>query len=146
MDLSQLDTSKLSDKGVPMHVEDYSGADTGVIIYLAGIDSEQSITATKQFYNDQNKRIGRNGKLNLPSYDEEERRKVDYLVNMTVGWENFEWQGEPVEFTRENAEWLYTYRGLRGVREQVDAFIGDRENFTKPSSTNSATTRSTSGG
>lgn len=56
---------------------------------------------------------------------------VNILVAMTVGWTGINENGSPLPFTKENARRVYANPKLRFIREQVDEFIGDRQNFIR---------------
>ena len=49
------------------------------------------------------------------------------LTESTIGWENIDWNGSPLEFNRANAHLLYATH--KWIREQVITFIGERANY-----------------
>jgi hypothetical protein len=73
-----------------------------------------------------------------PSDDEFEeamRRNIEFSAACTSTWENvLTPQGEAIPFSVENACKLYDRYPV--IREQVEAFIANRANFTRASSGN----------
>lgn len=71
------------------------------------------------------------------SVEDIEADHVDRLVVLTKGWSLVDPEGEPIDdaCTPENARTLYSAPGAAWVRDQVEAFVNDRANFTKGSST-----------
>lgn len=137
MNLSELSTTKHS-KGRVMNVEhpstgeplcdEVDGKKVMVTIQLLSQDSDPYKAASKKAADrrlaQQLKRGGR--KLQLSSTDLE-ADSLEILVASTVGWENVVLSGEALPFSTENARRLY--RELPWIKEQADAFIGDRGNF-----------------
>lgn len=71
--------------------------------------------------------------------DRLESEATELLAALTVGWHLVNWRtGEKidVEFSRSNAEELYSGPGMQWIREQVDEFVADRSVFSQASSTN----------
>ena len=59
--------------------------------------------------------------------EEIEAMAAKFLASLVKGWENIEWQGQPLAFTHENALMLLTTLGW--LRKQVDDFVYDVEAF-----------------
>lgn len=55
--------------------------------------------------------------------------KIELLVAVTKGWRGFEMHGKEFLFNPKNARYLY--EKFPFIREQIDAFVGDRGNFLK---------------
>ena len=55
------------------------------------------------------------------------KSQSEELAAITLEWENIEWDGEPLEFTTENA--IKVYSEHRWIRDQVIEFFGDRTNY-----------------
>mgnify|MGYP007044108457 CR=1 FL=1 len=64
-------------------------------------------------------------------YEADKDKGIELLVSCTIGFRGIMFDGKEMPFTIENARKLYSYRGLRWLREQVDAAIIDLENFIK---------------
>lgn len=66
-----------------------------------------------------------------------ETEGTELLADLTAGWSLLSLDGEPIDvpFSRANAVELYSEPSLAWIREQADAFVGARENFSKASST-----------
>jgi len=131
MDLSALDTTTLADEGVAMEVLGVDGtvlrdeAGNAITIKLLGADSEK---VRKRQRMEIDKRLKR-GNRAKSSAAEIEENGIDLLVFCTVGWSGVKFNGEEMPCNAENARKLYT--ALPALRDQVDAFVGDRGNFTK---------------
>jgi len=131
MDLSALDTTTLADEGVDMEVLGVDGtvlrdeAGNAITIKLLGADSEK---VRKRQRMEIDKRLKR-GNRAKSSAAEIEENGIDLLVFCTVGWSGVKFQGEELSCTPDNVRKLYT--ALPALRDQVDAFVGDRGNFTK---------------
>ena len=63
----------------------------------------------------------------LEASDKLGQAQSEEMAAVTLGWENVEWNGEPLEFTQENA--IMVYSEHRWIREQVMEFFGDRANY-----------------
>lgn len=123
MDLSTLDLRKAADKGATMTLRHpVTDEDTDIKITVLGSDSVTFRSAVSRL----EREFG--GKKKRPTIAEQERRTVDLLVAVTTGWENIDWDGKPLAFSADNAQMLYTER--HWIREQVDAFMSDRGNYS----------------
>ena len=129
MDFADLDLGSNADRGADMQVrhpvtEEPLFTDDGkpITIHLLGTDSAEFRNGVKDIAN-------RSAKRKRPSFNETERNTVELLARITTGWHGIVLNGEPLKFTRENAEMLY--RDRPWLREQADEFAGDRANFFK---------------
>ena len=70
--------------------------------------------------------------------EEVERGQIDGLVKLTAGWYlvGLDGMALDVPFSPENARELYAEPAMAWLREQVEQFAADRENFLKASSKN----------
>lgn len=131
MDLSALDTTTLADEGVDMEILGVDGtvlrdeAGNAITIKLLGADSDK---VRKRQRMEIDKRLKR-GNRAKSSAAEIEENGIDLLVFCTVGWSGVKFQGQELACTPDNVRKLYT--ALPALRDQVDAFVGDRGNFTK---------------
>lgn len=75
----------------------------------------------------------RGGKVTV---EEIEAETVELLAALTAGWMLVGLDGQPIEipYSEQNARDLYAEPGLAWLREQVNAFAGDRANFSRASS------------
>jgi hypothetical protein len=60
--------------------------------------------------------------------EEVEANSVELLVALTVGWHLVSPDGEPIDypFSPQNARALYSDRRFAWIKDQADAFVGDR--------------------
>lgn len=146
-DLANLNASKNSPKGIVMRVEDANGepifeevegTEQGsdgqplkikryVAITLLSQDSDEYKRVARTINNRKLEKSLRRGKVPKIRAEELEKDQLDLLVACTVSWDNITYNSKPLECTPENARLLY--QNVPAVREQVDAFIGDRANF-----------------
>lgn len=125
-DLSNFNTKTLSNDGAWMTaVSPADGLELDIRIKCAGLDSAYFQSAKEKFENKRRKKL-ENG-AGLPSAQELDAARLQTLSECTLAWENVEVDGKPLECNRINA--AYVYRNYPWLREQVDAFIGDRRNF-----------------
>ena len=144
-DFSDVDTKAMAQAGVWMPIRKLDGgvltAKNGgeVRIKLLGVDSSSYRTATRETVR---KRLAKRAvggaqqtALSGDDLEEVERDTLDLLVACTVGWEHvMSPQGEAILCGPEAARSLFESYPV--IREQVEAFIGNRANFTRASSKN----------
>lgn len=99
-----------------------TGESTGIIIKLLGSDSKEWKQAARAI----KARAIKQGKKKL-SDEEMEQMPYELLASVTVGWEGLEENGKKVKFSKEEAKRIYETVPI--IAEQVDKFVGDRENF-----------------
>lgn len=109
-----------------VEISDHLDNPTGVKIKVASPDSEVYRKAELKFKSRSLKNIQRNKGRNL-NVEDSDRNNLDFLVDLTLGWENVIFHGTEMEFSAENASTLYT--AVPFVRDQVDRFVVDRSNF-----------------
>mgnify|MGYP003118587636 CR=1 FL=1 len=118
MKLDTLYTTDDHNEGAEVEILDYSDNPTGLFIKVVGMDS---------------KIFRKEAKRQQKAYIESIREKKDYddenllldsLVESTLGW-----RGTDQKFSKKLCRELYSKAPY--VKEQVDRFIGDRENFIK---------------
>lgn len=146
MDLSSLSTKQLSEEGAVMTVTDPRTGDplidtdgTSVTITLSGVDGQKYRDFQRKLQNRRLKQIGRGPKPKL-EFDagEMEKEGLELLANCTMGWSGIEWKGQVLPFSVENA--ILIYSELPWLKDQVDVFIGDRQNFFQKPATSSSST------
>jgi hypothetical protein len=102
-------------------------------LMLLGTDSKAAHKhrreATARFLAKRNRNTG--------TPEEIDASAVEQLVALTKGWHLVNFEGEVIDhaFNEANARALYTSKQFAWLREQADAFIGDRANFLKSSET-----------
>lgn len=152
-DLASLDTGKASDDGAEVELtHPISGAPLGMFINVLGKHSQVFRDHLKERTNARLRKDAlarRRGKdPETPTAEQAEAEAVELLTLCTLGWrtETYELDankkkvvksneptlllnGEQLTFNANNATMLYD--SMIWVREQVDAFIGDLENFIK---------------
>lgn len=102
-----------------------TGAPTPMRIKIASPDSESYRKVDRRIKNRSFAAVKKN-KGNV-SAEALEASSMDLLVGITLEWENVVWGGTPMEFTEDNVRQLFTQFPF--IREQVDEFAGDRNNF-----------------
>lgn len=119
MKISDLYTTELCEDGAELRINDGMGQPTSLYIKVRGLDSK----AVRQHNKIQRKayiEAIRTGK----DYDED-KYLVDGLVKATIGW-----RGTSEKFSQKACRQLYEKAPF--VCDQVDEFIAERANFTKP--------------
>lgn len=132
-DLTQFDVKKAASTGSDMEllnpIEDEvmvqeNGAP--VTIRLLGADSAEFRNKQREQSNKRITQMARSRKRTLDvSLSEED--ECDLLAACTVGWSGIIVDDKEVEFSKENAYDLYMR--FPWIREQVNAYMGDRSNF-----------------
>ena len=77
--------------------------------------------------------MAKSGKIKFSDPETDAEEEIKELVACTLGWDGFMDNGQPLAFSKQNAEKLYT--DLAWLREQVSSALNDRENFIKDSRT-----------
>ena len=136
-DLSELDTIEASDKGAELQLKHFiTEKPLPVFITLLGKHSSTFREITNERVNERIAREAaasqRNKTPSNPTAEEAEERAIELLAACTTGWRTGDkpivmLKGEELRFTVDNAKKVY--REMLWVREQVDKFIGDLENF-----------------
>ena len=108
----------------PANEETLRGEDgQAVWIMVHGADSNVFRAAMRSYGN---KKLQKASKKQ--TVEELEQVSCKVLAAATTGWSNnFTVSGQMLEFSQQNAEWLYTE--FQWIREQVDTFVNDRSNF-----------------
>lgn len=137
LDLGSLDTRAASEEGAVMAVvhpvtgqplTQEDGA--AVTITLAGMDGDRFRKAQRAATD---RRLKSPRRANVTAEDIE-RDGIETLAACTLAWTGLVLDGETLDCTVPNAR--KAYQRLPWLREQVDAFIGDRANFLKVSPSN----------
>lgn len=127
MDLSELDAGKESGEVMKLR-HPVSKEELPVTIALVGIDSERFRAASREIINRRLKNQTRRRDTSV-KVEEIEAESLEQLAAATLGWEGVELDGKALPFSHVNA--LKLYRRLPWVKDQVDTFVADRENFLK---------------
>ncbi len=103
-----------------------SGAPTGLRILAASPDSEHYRQADRKIKN-RNLAFMQKSRGKPLSMEALEAAGLDLIVAITLDWQGARWDGRELECDEANARMLYATFPF--IREQVDAFVGDRANF-----------------
>ena len=129
MDFTKLDVTTAANAGALMQVTHPSTGDDleGTTITLLGQDSDvYQKEIKKRAEQSLNNRSGRNKKVDL---DEAKLKGAELLARLTTGWTGIAEGKAGVDCTFENC--VKMYLKYSWLREQVEAFIGDRGHFIK---------------
>lgn len=129
MDLTELNTRDRSEEGAVMplmhpkkHIQVLGYNDVPVTITLKGADCR----VFKQMQYRQQEKAFKNGRLKM-SGEQLAESAIQTLAKMTVAWEGVSVNNELLPCTEANAAMIY--REYDWIREQVDAFVNDIENY-----------------
>ena len=132
MDLATLDITKAANEGAVMEVlhptegtvlKDETGKP--ITITLIGQDSEK---VKKRQRVEMNKRL-KSGRRQTMTAEELEEQGLHLLAFCTLAWSGIKLDGQDLECSADKA--VTVYQRLPWLKEQVDAFVGDRANFLK---------------
>ena len=126
MELKKLDTTTAANEGAEVQIVDAGGILTDIYIQVVGIDSNEYRKAERAMQNRRSKQAQRGGKK-LISAEALDIETIERLARCTKGWRGLTDNKKEIEFSYEKAIELYTEYPL--LRDQVEDFIGDRENF-----------------
>jgi len=134
IDLLTLDIVAKSDEGSEIELlHPVSKEPLEMFITVAGFDSKIATKFTRKL---QNKRLAQMKKKKDLSFDlsqdDLDDGSLNLLAECTLGWRSSEGadfllDGKPLAFSKENAKKLY--QRFPWIKEQVDAWVGDRANF-----------------
>ena len=129
MDLTQLNTQDRSEEGAVLnlihpttHQPLLGYQDQPMTIMLKGVESK----AFKEMQYRQSDKAFKGGKLKMSSAQLAES-SLQALGKLTVSWTGFSLNNEPLPCTEANA--VMVYRDYPVIRNQVDEFINDIENY-----------------
>lgn len=125
MDLAQYDITEKAERGADLVLaHPVTGEPLDAVITLVGHDSAAYRNKLRDFAQQQISKGKGKPKLDL---DASEKQAAELLAACTIGWSNIDEGGKAIPFSREAC--IDVYRKYRWIREQVDAFVGDRGNF-----------------
>lgn len=149
MDLGKLNTRRGAEEGAELELVHFETREPlGIFIRLRGLDS--TVFRDQMIANQRRMRSRLVAEKRAEASGAEiEADAVSLLAACTQSWRDAE-LGKPVleidgaelECTPDNARRVYTE--FTWIREQVDAFVGDRANFLQRSGTSSSDSPSTS--
>jgi hypothetical protein len=139
LDLDSLDLRKNADAGFALQLQHpTTGEPLPIWLQLLGRDSsayQAKARAQQQAAFEKARRQGRNATVKL---EDIQAQTLELLVVATVGWRTdgeVTLGGAPLPpFSAAAAREIYAHEGLSWIRDQADAAIADRANFTKASS------------
>jgi hypothetical protein len=129
LDISKLTAAPFATLSV---VHPVTGEPTGIEIDLHGMDSDVYRAHERKVANRRLSRAAKRGGAKIAltlSAESIEAESLDALVVCTKGWRGLLEAGAEVECTPENARRIYGDGRYRWLRDQVNAFVGDREGF-----------------
>ncbi len=135
-DLENFDLAAMADGGAELVLKNpHDGgpllvAGAPVTISLIGADSEERRKAERALL-DRNLKKRQGGTFSADDIDD---AAIEILTACTKGWTNMRMGGETLAFAPKNAKMVYGR--FRWIREQVEAFVNERQNFMKASSLN----------
>ena len=127
LDLAKYDVVSAAEEGATLTLRD-PVSDVpfeGSTITVLGTDSKLYRDAVKAKLNSRLNQK-KSAKVDM---DQEERKSIELLARMTVGWTGIARNGSEVDCTFENA--VAVYREFPWIKEQVDEFVSDRSNFLR---------------
>lgn len=102
-----------------------TGEEMNIVITLASPDSEKYRKLSMAMRNKNLQYATKN--RGLASAERLDEDSLNLLVGATLGWKGLSENGEILECTPQNVRRVYA--DFAWIREQVDAFLGDRKNF-----------------
>ena len=124
MELSNLTNSR-AEQAQPLKLRGPNKKPTDIVIHLVGSDSEICQAALEANREKLLARVSETGDATVTKKDEM-AIKIETLIACTTGWEGILMNGEEYKFSPENARKLYQ---TNWIREQLIAFVDNRENF-----------------
>lgn len=130
MDLAKLDLTASADEGSEMVVKHpITGSDlldqAGETVKIVLLGSDSSVLR-EEMKARARKQMNRKNKIDI---DEAVKSSAEMLAVCTVSWSGIEEAGEQLICNKDTATRIYLK--YPWLREQVDTFISDRENFYK---------------
>lgn len=130
LDLSRFDSlTKAQEDGIDVQINGPDGKPLGFTIKVAGPDSARQKAAQQAMVDERLQRQV----ATPPTAEEIDTSSRKLLASSTMGWDEFELDGAPYQFSVENAAALY--ERFPFIREQVDRAAGNRARFLAPSKT-----------
>ena len=131
MDLSKFDSVPAAEDGIDMVILNPvtnvplldDDGETPISIRLSGMDSKRFRQASRTNVNNRLK----GNRYKMPDAETMESEGLELLVKCTLSWKGIVLDGQTLDCTPANVRKVYTR--LPWVREQVDTFMGDRQNF-----------------
>ncbi len=77
--------------------------------------------------------LAKKGRFDVGDPEEEERQEIDRLAAFTLGWQGIGVDGKEIAFSKEAAADLYAKPEMAWLRRQLQAGLGDLENFIRNS-------------
>lgn len=125
MDITLLSESSLDSNWITI-TDPRSGVNTDIRIRVNSPDSKEYQKLVHKLSNDRLKQMSKRGSI---TSEQVEQENIELLASNTLEWEGLTSGGQAIPFSHQAAVDLYTR--FKWLREQVDAFLGDRKNFFK---------------
>ena len=135
MDISKLRVTEGSNAGAVYHVNDPFNEEPAFFTDIVdSVEVEKPVTVTllgpdsdvyrKASLNSSRKVLKKRGKVDPQDLDDS---AIFSLAECILGWEGLEDEGQPIQFTRQNA--IALLRSEKWLRDQLNEFHQDRRNF-----------------
>ena len=125
MDFNELATADAHEAGAEVVIRHpVTGKPTDVVIRVQGLDSK----AWRKAQKDMQRKIIK-AMADGSAVEDTSEYEIEALVSITLGWDGIVKDGKPFTFSKKRCKELYL--SSPPVRDQVDAFVGKRANFTK---------------
>jgi hypothetical protein len=129
MDFSTIDLAANAERGADVHIEHpvteeplFTEDGQPITIRVLGQDSREFRAAVTALADKASK-----GKQ---SVEKTEAAAIELLSRIVVKWQGIMWEGKALDCTPENVRMFLTK--FPPIRRQIDNFVADRANFTKP--------------
>lgn len=134
MDLLTLDLNAHGNRGAWVDIlHPVTREPIGVRIRVLGLDSDAVQAAIERDKRERLEALKSAAPLYKPATDEaEERRALALLAAATTDWEGVALGDEVLTCNPANCTRLYGHKGMRWLRDQVDAAVASRALFLKP--------------
>ena len=120
MELENLYSVDLHEKGAEMQLAGVDGAPVDCFITLIGVDSPSWAGIVRKYRDKQLKALSDGDRINT---------KASMLSEASIGWRGFTSNGEEIEFSKDKVRELYINAPY--ILTQSDNFVAERINFMK---------------
>lgn len=110
-----------------------TGEPTGAIVTVMGPEHPERRKIQFALQRRLRAAFAKKGRLDVSDPEEEAAEDNERLASFTVGWEGIARDGKPLEFSRQAAIDLYSRPEAAWLKRQVQAGLGNIENFIRTS-------------
>ncbi len=108
-------------------------APTGAVVTVMGPEHPERKRVQFDLQRKMRSQLAKKGRFDVGDPEEEERQEIDRLAAFTLGWQGIGADGKEIPFTRAAAADLYARPEMAWLRRQLQAAMGDLENFIRNS-------------